>query len=173
MAKESKYREETKMFSYRIPLSLYNEIEVMVKLRLNNHERSLIMSSDNEIKVDEVIPKWKLEVEKKSNPTDDIVSSVPKKVVDMDALRNIASGNALKGVFELTKKKVDIDVEYDFECVKSIPSSDDAIYIDKQGLACYDKNDLGVFYVKWDGRKLQFKDKSEFDRFAKEYLILN
>tara|TARA_R110000782_G_C14716962_1_gene403772 strand:+ start:192 stop:593 length:402 start_codon:yes stop_codon:yes gene_type:complete len=42
MARESKYREGTKMFSYRIPLSLYIEVELMVKNRLLDYERSVI-----------------------------------------------------------------------------------------------------------------------------------
>lgn len=130
-----------------------------------------------------------IESEKKSNPTDDNKSTAPEiskfekaiesavenpkaKNVDMDALRDIASGKGLKGTFALTKKKVNIDEEYEFEYVKSIPDQDDQIVIDKKGLAFYSKYDLGVFYVKREGKYMRFDSKAEFDRFGKEYLTL-
>lgn len=68
------------------------------------------------------------------------------------------------------KKKVNIDEEYEFEYVKSIPDQDDQIVFDKKGLAFYSKYDLGVFYVKWEGKYMRFDSKAEFDRFGKEYL---
>lgn len=193
MSNNKKYGEETKMVCFRVPGSKENEIKQLVKLKLNEYEKSALTSNLKD--VSEEIPKWKQEAEKKSNPADDVlkvpvekfgeketeVVGVSKlattmdnsaKKVDMDALRKIASGEGLKGEFQLTKKKVDIDEEYEFEYVKSIPGINDAIYLDKKGLACYDKDDLGVFYVKWEAKYMRFENKAEFDRFAKEYLTL-
>ena len=192
MSNNKKYGEETKMVCFRVPESKENEIKQLVKLKLNEYEKSALTSNLKD--VSEEIPKWKQEAEKKSNPADDVlvkaeaeqkkydnletikeISSrvkVVDKKVDMDALRKIASGEGLKGEFQLTKKKVDIDEEYEFEYVKSIPGINDAIYLDKKGLACYDKDDLGVFYVKWEAKYMRFENKAEFDRFAKEYLTL-
>lgn len=125
--------------------------------------------------VEQVIDSWESRlvrnVSKKIEPqvvVDIVPQVIGKKVVDMDALRAIASGNNLSGSF--VKKKVNIDEEYDFELCKSIPSGDEAIYVDKQGLACYNRYDLGIYYVKWENRYLKFLDKKEFDRFSKEYL---
>jgi hypothetical protein len=154
-------------------------------------------------------PKWKIEAEKKSNPTDYITDEVavekhkkhnhkssieigkgvydaPKvanlindeagqfvghKKVDMDALRKIAAGEGLKGEFSLTKKKVVIDELYDFE-IGSLPDIDDRVYVDKKSIAMVDKYNPGVYYVIWEGRNLMFTQKAEFDRFAKDNLIL-
>ena len=135
-------------------------------------------------------PKWKIEAEKKSNSAD--YSNVkeaeeagqfvkPKKEVTdvkkdkIKALQEIADtikngGMAKSDLF--AKKKVNIDEEYEFEYVKSIPDQDDQILIDKKGLAFYSKYDLGVFYVKWEGKYMRFDSKAEFDRFGKEYLTL-
>lgn len=212
MSNNKKYREETEMVSFRVPVSKKTEIKQIVKLKLNEYEK-MALTKESEV-VDGVIPKWKQEAEKKSNPTDDslevVVENTPPdwvkkhksvirqekevydapkvtdlikdepsqfvnpkaKKVDMDALRDIASRKELKGTFALTKKKVNIDEEYEFEYVKSVPSITDAIYVDKKGLACYDKDDLGVFYVKWEGKYMRFDSKAEFDRFGKEYLTL-
>ena len=198
MTKKLKYGEQTVMVNFRVPESKESEIKQLVKLKLNEYEKSALIKESGVIDSD--VPKWKQDAEKKSNPADYIsdeagqfplnvpaekfgeveseiigvgkLTTVSKKNVDMDALRKIASGEGLKGGFELTKKKVDIDQEYDFEYVKSIPGINDAIYVDKKGLACYDKDDLGVFYVKWESKYMRFEDKAEFDRFAKEYLIL-
>lgn len=184
MLNNKKYGEETKMVCFRVPESKENEIKQLVKLKLNEYEKSALTSNMKD--VSQEIPKWKQEAEKKSNPADNVVYNAPKvsdlisdeagqfvkPKVDIDALRKIASGEGLKGEFQLTKKKVDIDEEYEFEYVKSIPGINDAIYLDKKGLACYDKDDLGVFYVKWEGKYMRFEDKAEFDRFAKEYLTL-
>lgn len=95
-----------------------------------------------------------------------------KKKVDMDALRKIASGEGLKGEFQLTKKKVDIEEKYDFVYAKNIPDQDDQIAVDKKGIAFYSKYDLGVFYVKWEGKYIRFDEKAEFDRFANDNLIM-
>lgn len=138
-------------------------------------------------------PKRKIDSEKKSNPTDDNVKAAwseydskvnskkessindearqfVKPKVDMDALRKISAGEGVKGTFSSAKKKVNIDEEYEFEYVKSIPDQDDQIQVDKKGLAFYSKYDLGVFYVKWEGKYLRFDSEAEFDRFSKEYL---
>jgi hypothetical protein len=202
------YGEESVQVNVRVPKSKKEEILDKFYLVLRTYEKA------SSVVIDNGIPKWKIEAEKKSNPADydsvkqseeiksilsDEAGKFPLKVpiekigekesdvigvsklattnnsakkVDMEALGKIASGEGLKGEFSLTKKKVDFDQEYDFEYVKSIPGINDAIYVDKKGLACYDKDDLGVFYVKWDGKYMRFEDKSEFDRFAKEYLIL-
>jgi hypothetical protein len=212
MAKESKYGEETKMLSFRIPISLVDEINQTVKLRLLDFEKSRVISGNNIIPIgnnlpvfeepfktknskEKDIPKWDDKLvrrgpEKKSNPTDIKFEKTtaesydgkksdsllgdelgqfakPKKVVDMDALRAIANGQGVKSEL-FSKKKVNIDDEYSFEVVKVIPDINDQIYIDKKQIAFYDKYDIGVFYVKWEGRYLRFEDKKEFDRFCKD-----
>ena len=182
------YGEEAVQVNIRVPKSKKEEIVGKFYSILETYEKN------TSVAVSQEIPKWKQEAEKKSNPADNVlvkaeaeqkkydnletakeVSSrvkVVDKKVDMEALRKIASGEGLKGEFQLTKKKVDIDEEYEFEYVKSIPGINDAIYLDKKGLACYDKDDLGVFYVKWEAKYMRFENKAEFDRFAKEYLTL-
>lgn len=214
MTKKLKYGEETVMVNFRVPKSKESEIKQIVKLKLNEYEKEALTKES--VVVDNGIPKWKIEAEKKSNPADysnvkearkssdllstpiyskdgyegeiheliapeiskfekaiESVAEKPKaKKVDMDALRKIAAGEGVKGTFSLTKKKVNIDEEYEFEYVKSIPDQDDQIVIDKKGLAFYSKYDLGVFYVKWEGKYMRFDSKAEFDRFGKEYLTL-
>lgn len=145
-------------------------------------------------------PKWKQDAEKKSNPADYIIdeagqfplkvpvenfgdaeggiigvgklTTVSKKNVDMDALRKIASREGLKGEFQLTKKKVGIEEKYAFVYAKNIPDQDEQISVDKKGIAFYSKYDLGVFYVKWEGKYIRFDEKAEFDRFANDNLIM-
>ena len=211
MSSNKKYGEETEMVSFRVPVSKKTEIKQIVKLKLNEYEK-MALTKESEV-INDVIPKWKQEVEKKLNPTDEVIENPPiiekehypvnasnyreeklvydapkvtdlisdeagqfvkpkTKNVDMDALRKIASGEGLKGEFALTKKKVNIDEKYEFEYVKSIPDQDDQIPVDKKGLAFYSKYDLGVFYVKWEGKYMRFDSKAEFDRFGKEYLTL-
>lgn len=193
MSSNKKYGEETEMVSFRVPVSKKTEIKQIVKLKLNEYEK-MVLTKESEV-FNDVISKWQQEAEKKSNPTDEVLkipadkfgekendlvgvsklaTTMNKKTkkVDMDALRSIASGEGLKGTFALTKKKVDIAEEYEFEYVKSIPDQDDQIPVDKKGLAFYSKYDLGVFYVKWEGKYMRFDNKAEFDRFGKEYLTL-
>jgi hypothetical protein len=198
MSNSKKYGEETKMVSFRVPESKESEIKQIVKLKLNEYEKSALIKES--VVIDNKIPKWKIEVEKKSNPTDYIsdeagqfslkvpvekfgdteseiigvgkLTTVSKKNVDMDALRKIASGEGLKGEFQLTKKKVDIEEKYAFVYAKSIPDQDEQIPLDKKGISFYSKYDLGVFYVKWEGKYIRFDEKAEFDRFANDNLIM-
>jgi hypothetical protein len=144
-------------------------------------------------------PKWKQDAEKKSNPADynnsdeaenndskilgiqlpsnakfvpvEKPKNVNKKNVDIDALRKIASGEGLKGEFQLTKKKIDIDQEYEFT-IGSLPDVDDRVFIDKKSIAMIDKYNPGLFFVKWENRNLIFSDKEEFDRFANDNGII-
>lgn len=183
MSNNKKYGEETKMVSFRVPESKESEIKQLVKLKLNEYEKSALIRES--VVVDNAVPKWKQEIEKKSNPTDERISEVPKMSnfekaiesvsekpkVDMDALRKIASGEGLKGEFSLTKKKVVIDELYDFE-IGSLPDIDDRVYVDKKSIAMVDKYNPGVYYVIWEGRNLMFTKKSLFDRFAKDNLIM-
>jgi len=174
-AKESKYGEETKMLSFRVPISLTSEITQMVKLRLLDAEKSNVISGSS--------------IEKKSNPSDINSSEVgaketieepiaeeeievfnPNKDGKIDLLRSIANVSGMKSeMFET--KKINIDDKYDFEAVSSLPDIDDQVYVDKKQIAMYDKYDIGVFYVKWEGRNLRFVNKREFDRFCTDNLI--
>ena len=184
MSNNKRYGEETEMVCFRVPKSKKNEIKQLVKLKLNEYEKSVLTSTLGDVLEEKL--KWNQESEKKSNSSDDdkstssgmnnferaIDSVSEKKKVDMDALRKIASGEGLKGEFELTKKKVDIGDKYDFMYVKSLPDVDDQVFIEKKNLALIDKYNPGIFYVKWEDKYLMFEDKAEFDRFAKEYLTL-
>jgi len=201
------YGEESVQVNVRVPKSKKEEILDKFYLVLRTYEKS------SSVVIDNGVPKWKIEAEKKSNPADydsvkqleeitsilsdeagqfplkvpvekigekesDVVgvsklattNNSPKKV-DMDALRKIASGEGLKGEFSLTKKKVVIDELYDFE-IGSLPDIDDRVYVDKKSIAMVDKYNPGVYYVIWEGRNLMFTQKSEFDRFAKDNLIM-
>jgi len=206
MTKKLKYGEQTVMVNFRVPESKEFEIKQLVKLKLNEYEKSALIKES--VVIDNGIPKWKIEAEKKSNPTDYITDEVAvekhkkhnhkssieigkgvydapkvtnlindesgqfvKPKIDMEALRKIASGEGLKGEFSLTKKKVAIDELYDFE-IGSLPDIDDRVYVDKKSIAMVDKYNPGVYYVIWEGRNLMFEDKSEFDRFAKDNLIM-
>jgi orotate phosphoribosyltransferase-like protein len=168
MRSNMKYGEETEMVCFRVPKSKKGEIKQLVKLRLNDYEKTALAK---EFDVSRDKPEWKVNAEKKSNPTDYVLGVPAEKLGEKE--------NDLVGISKLatamnSNKKVDISKEYEFDYVKSIPGVgiNDAIYVDKKGLACYDKDDLGVFYVKWEGKYIRFEDKAEFDRFAKEYLTL-
>lgn len=145
------------------------------------------------------VPKWKEElvkksVEKKSSVSDikfsettaksydgkkfdsmaidepiQFVKPESKKVVDMDALRLIASGKGVKS--ELFAKKKSIEEEYDFEYVTSLPDLESQVPIGSKGMAFYDRYDLGRFYVRFEGKFLRFEDEKEFNRFAKDKMI--
>jgi len=175
MAKESKYGEETKMLSFRVPISLTSEITQMVKLRLLDAEKSNVISGGS--------------IEKKSNTPDIDSSEVgaremieepiaeeeievfnPNKNGKIDLLRSIANVSGMKSdMFET--KKVNIDDEYDFEIVSSLPDIEYLKSADVKGIALIDIYDVGVYYVKWESRNLKFTDKKEFDRFCKNHLI--
>jgi hypothetical protein len=168
------YGEKTVQVNFRIPESKRDIIEKEIYGLLEKYQNVQRVEIDVKNQ-SSVIAGWdsKLvrDLDKKIEPqvvVDIAARVVEKKVVDMDALRAIASGINLSDSF--VKKKVNIDQEYDFEICKSIPVGDDAIYLDKQGLACYNRYDLGIYYVKWENRYLKFLDKKEFDRFSKEYL---
>jgi len=53
-------KEGKRMYSYRVPESLYDEIDRMVKLRINDYERQLLVDGN---------------AEKKSNPADILIKS--------------------------------------------------------------------------------------------------
>ena len=95
MAKESKYGEKTKMVNYRVPESKVSEINQIVKLKLNEYEKDALMLSERKfsetpiesdvIKIEipdmvigadyvEEVPKWKQNLEKKSNSADIVYS---------------------------------------------------------------------------------------------------
>ena len=119
-----------------------------------------------------------LDSKKKIEPqvVDEVIKKPVKEVKKIDEdmmakLRDIAAGKNLSGGFELTKKKVNIDDVYSFEYVKGFPDLEDCIFVDKKGIACYDKYNLGIFYIKWEGKYLMFDDKKEFERFCKDNLI--
>ena len=179
MKKEGKYGEETKMVNFRVPKSKVSEISQMVKLKLLEYEKDILMLSERQFTE---IPIQYTGTNKQSYDGDKIDSLLidkasqyvkpkeivkpAKKSVDMNALRAIANGEGLKSEL-FAKKKVNIDEEYEFEVVKSLPDLDDQVYIDKKQIALYDKYDSGVFYIKWEGRYLKFENKKEFDRFCK------
>jgi len=107
-------------------------------------------------------------IEEKSNIEDDVKKEKIKALQDMaDLIKN--EGASKPELF--TKKKINIDEEYEFEVVKTLPDIDDQVYVDKKQIAMYDKYDIGVFYVKWEGRNLKFVSKREFDRFCTDNLI--
>lgn len=173
------YGEHTVMVSVRVPESKKDEILNKFYSVLDTYIVSSFISNEEKSNpTDEVLVKAEVEKEVYDAPkVKDLIKDEPSqfvnpkdKKVDMDALRDIASGKGLKGTFALTKKKVNIDEEYEFEYVKSVPDQDDQIVVDKKGLAFYSKYDLGVFYVKWEGKYMRFDSKAEFDRFGKEYL---
>ena len=55
-------KEGKRMYSYRVPESLYDEIDRMVKLKINEYERELLTG------------------EKKSNPADDVYNGFPTRI---------------------------------------------------------------------------------------------
>jgi hypothetical protein len=135
---------------------------------------------------EESVPKWEQDlIQKKSTASGKVENEVlraesivierintepEKKKVDMDALRAIANGEGVKSDL-FAKKKPSYDDLYDFEDVKSLPDIDNQVAIDSKGISLYDRYDVGIFYVKWDGKYLRFDDKAEFDRFAKDNSI--
>ncbi len=207
MSNNKKYGEETKMVCFRVPESKESEIKQMIKLRLNEYEKDVLMLSERQFSETPIESELKPFIsegspvhldyveypEKKSDPADDVlikaeaeqkkydnletareISSrvkVVDKKVDMDALRKIASGQGLKGGFELTKKKVNIDEIYDFT-VGKLPEPEYRVIVDKKGIAMVDQYNPGIVYVVWEGRNLLFEERSEFDRFAKNNGII-
>jgi hypothetical protein len=186
MAKESKYGENTKMVSYRVPESKVSEVNKMVKMKLNEYEKNFILNGMSVPMYSEDGYEGELHNLKKSNPADiDIIKSdeiykvkesTPilkvnlKKDVDMDVLRAIANSKGVKSELFATKKKP-IEDEYDFEYVTSLPDADSQVPIGSRGMAFYDRYDLGRFYVRYEGKYLRFENEKEFNRFAKDNLI--
>lgn len=130
-------KEKTRMFSYRVPGSLYSEISKMVKLRINEYEKELLLGPEakKEIPIEEK-PMWK-----------------PK---------NVAA--------DVKTTKPTLEDLYDFELASGFPDQDDCVFVDKKLTACYSKYDLGIFYVKFDGRFLKFTNKKSFEKFSKDNL---
>jgi hypothetical protein len=182
MAKESKYGEKTKMVNYRIPLSLVPEINQMVKLRLLDAEKSVLTNAD----IFPFVPKegkiFDSDVEKKSNPTDEVFKhsevddfeyQKPKAEIDpmkakVKALQEMA--NTIKdNTSGITKKKFIIEDEYDcIEVTRGLPSAIDRMYYGtRTDVAFWDKDDASVYYVKWENKYYKFSNSGEFNRFVK------
>ena len=159
-----------------------NDLQLTVKgwYEINFDDIGVIKDVEIKSKVEKVLEEKIVEkTEKKIEPqvVEEVIKEPVKEVKKIDEdmmakLRDIASGNNLSGGFELTKKKVNIDDVYSFEYVKGFPDLEDCIFVDKKGIACYDKYNLGIFYIKWDGKFLMFDDKKEFERFCKDNLII-
>lgn len=167
------YGEKTVQVNYRVPESKKEEINGKIELILKSYQNPTKI----EIEVLDVFrSKEHTLKEKKSNPTDiKLEDNYGPQIVEIDKI-NSDSNKKLNNIpavdLKNLTKKANIEEEYDFVYVKSIPDQEDQIPVDKKGLAFYSKYDLGVFYVKWEGKYMKFEIKSEFDRFAKEYLTL-
>lgn len=162
-------KEQKKMYSYRVPESIFEDIDRMVKLKVNEYERGLLLGSVVEEELYPTDNVFKIP-EKKSNPTDEAIDIPEVEKVNMDFLKDIALGKGLKGTYQLTKKKFVIEDEYDcIEVTSGLPSIIDRIYYGtRDKIAFWDKDDISVYYVKWDGKYYKFVDSSEFNRFAKD-----
>lgn len=104
------------------------------------------------------------------NPSEQIKKGAStKKVVDMDALRDIASGKNLKTSSFTTVKKP-IDEIYDCIIVeKGIPVESDRIYYGTNNrIAFWDRDDSNVFYANWENKYYQFANSKEFNKFCKD-----
>ena len=196
MAKEGKYGEQTKMVNYRIPLSLVSEINQMVKLRLLEFEKSIVIKNNppewatkyreplksqkeyytvpeiKEVSIDEQINPAISMVEKKSNPTDIVIEDVifdpmREKVKALQEMANMIKDNSSIGV---SKNKVAVEDEYDcIEVTSGLPSTIDRIYYGtRDKIAFLDKDDISVYYIEWEGKHYKFSNSSEFSRFAKD-----
>lgn len=152
MAKEKKI-----MFSYRVPESLHSEISKMVKLRINEYERDLLLGPDAKKEASVAssdageVQNWKKKLQEKEE-------SVAAVVKDVSQLKDL-------------KTKPTLEDLYEFEVVSGFPDQDDCVFVDKKLTACYSKYDLGIFYVKFEGRILKFTNKKSFERFSKEHLV--
>jgi len=182
MIKRTKYGESTVLVSIRVPESKKDEILNRFYSVLNDYttENPFTRKNDDYNELNEYvvqkkstasgIDKWK-ELRATDEEVAEALSSVKvtpeKKKVDMDALRAIANGEGIKSEL-FTNKKQPIDELYEFEVVKSLPDIDNQVAIDSKGISLYDRYDIGIFYVKWEGRYLRFDNKAEFDRFAKD-----
>jgi hypothetical protein len=155
-------------------------------------------------KEDELVPVdkktvEKIVVEKKSNPTDDVIYDAtknnhslsdipiefnpPKKETtetDSDAAkkakielaRSIVSGNGPKSADIFTPKKLPLEEKYEFEENTTLPDIEYRIAIGTKGIAFTDMYDASFVYLRFGHRTLRFSDRKEFDRFVKEESVL-
>lgn len=103
--------------------------------------------------------------------TDEEVAEAISKSEKIELAKSIVSGLKISDNGVLVKSKPSYDDLYDFEYVKSLPDIDNQVAIDSKGISLYDRYDVGIFYVKWEGKYLRFDNKAEFDRFAKDNSI--
>ncbi len=130
MAKESKYGENTKMVSYRIPESKVPEVNKMVKMKLNEYEKNFILNGLSMPMYSEDEYVGELHNLKKSNPTDiDLSKGI------MEAVRSqgesypekISVKDLEKGVNDMIKKSEIQNQNSKKDIVKNMQAMADAI----------------------------------------------
>jgi hypothetical protein len=174
------YGEGTVQVNFRIPQSKRTEIEKRFKDILKEYVDLKVVevevdknpssfSKNHKEVIKSISSKFTVENTepiKAIIPEKEIAISKSEKVKELQALADsIKSNNPISE--SMVKTKISIDEEYDFEVVNILPDLDCQIPIDKKQISFYDKYDLGIFYVRWEGRFLKFIDKKEFDRFCK------
>lgn len=101
-------KEGKRMYSYRVPESLYDEIDRMVKLRINEYERELLTG------------------EKKSNPADDVYNGFPTRIgmTSQDESSVISTEQKNKLLEATVPKKIEPQVAEDkieYDILESFP----------------------------------------------------
>lgn len=95
-------KEGKRMYSYRVPESLYEEIDRMVKLRINDYDRQLLVDGCNDSNV-----------EKKSNPADDTSKELVSKIGEVNTfeyVKPILESDVLKDEQEIVDDKIEYEI---------------------------------------------------------------
>ena len=168
------YGEETVQLNIRVPKSKKDEINEKFYLILDSYIdlKSNTIEKPEQLNLKDIASIELIGIEKKSNPTDIVIEDVifdpmREKVKALQEMANTIKDNSSIGV---SKNKVAVEDEYDcVEVTSGLPSIIDRIYYGtRTDIAFWDKDDVSVYYVKWDGKYYKFVDSSEFNRFAKD-----
>lgn len=140
-------------------------------------EKLDLESGEEKIKTDEMAdgrvisePKWEQSLGKsESVKKAPFIPNSVKNKINMEALRDIASGKGVESELFSAKNKP-IDEEYDCIVVdRGIPDVSERVYVStKSQVAFYDRDDSTVFYVNLDGKYYRFVNSVEFKRFCKD-----
>jgi ribosomal protein L24E len=167
-----KYGENTVQINFRVPVSKRSEIEKDVEKLLKKYLDPKYVE----------IGVLASEVKKESPAVSSVDESVSVLGDTKDAedipnwKKNLLNKNKSAAVLKEVAKLADVKTKptledlYDFELASGFPDQDDCVFVDKKLTACYSKYDLGIFYVKFDGRFLKFTNKKSFEKFSKDNL---
>lgn len=96
------------------------------------------------------------------------MSETDIKKAKINALQGIADTIKSGGALENSTEKKTIFDKYDCEVVRNV-DLDDLFQVNSKTNYMGNKYDQTITYVRHDGQMLLFRDKSESDRFVKEY----